>query len=110
MNTQRVRNLTTGILHTEIKHIYEDIEYIIGEQGIMTHHLPAANKALRPYLKEKVKEKRFWDEKYDTKHTGNIDIVLMKKHEKKLFWERFDEEIGKFWEETMKERMKEKRK
>ena len=24
MNIQRIRNLTTGILHTEMKHIYED--------------------------------------------------------------------------------------
>ena len=28
MNIQRLRNLTTGILHTEMGHIYQDLETI----------------------------------------------------------------------------------
>ncbi len=34
---QRLRNLTTGILHTEIGHIYEDIESITGAKGVMAN-------------------------------------------------------------------------
>ena len=36
MNIQRLRNLTTGRLHTEMGHIYEDLGIITGETGLMT--------------------------------------------------------------------------
>lgn len=70
IEAQRLRNLTTGILHTEIKHVYEDLEYITGMQGIMTHMLPRVNKAVLPWLKDKIKEPRYWDGKFDQDHGG----------------------------------------
>lgn len=54
MEIQRLRNLTTGILHTEVGHIYEDIEFLTGEKGIMTHMLPRACEAMMPILEGRV--------------------------------------------------------
>ena len=74
MEIQRLRNLTTGRLHTEIGHVYEDLEIIMGEKGLMTHMLPRAVRAVEPWLREHVKDPRFWDGEYDTTHTGECDL------------------------------------
>jgi len=89
MNIQRLRNLTTGRLHTDIGHVYQDIEYFTGETGVMTHMLPNANRALKPYLEQKVSNPRFYDGEYDPSHIGEIDIEPMDETEKGKFWERY---------------------
>ena len=89
MNIQRLRNLTTGRLHTKMADIYQDIEYITGERGVMTHMLPDATKALLPYLREKAPESRFWTGGYDPSHLGEIDIPPMNSDERSEFWARF---------------------
>ena len=45
MDVQRLRNLTTGRLHTEIGHVYEDLGRIAGDDGIMTHMIPRVMRA-----------------------------------------------------------------
>lgn len=87
---QRIRNLTTGRLHTEMDHIYEDIEYIVGEKGIMTHMLPNASRALLPYLEKVITDKRFFDGQYDTTHTGEFTIHPMGIEEQEEFWKRYE--------------------
>lgn len=89
MNIQRLRSLTTGILHTKISDIYEDIEFLIGETGIMTHQIPNAMRALRPWLREKVHDVRFWDGKFDTSHTGDFPIEPMPYSERQEFFQRY---------------------
>jgi len=89
MDIQRLRNLTTGRLHTEIGHVYEDLGFLTGEDGLMTHMLPRAIRAVEPWLREQVTESRFWDEEYDTTHTGDIDLAKPTKEDQKLFFERF---------------------
>ncbi len=89
MDIQRLRNLTTGRLHTRMADIYEDIEYLTGEQGVMTHMLPNANRALEPYLREKVPDAKFWENVYDTNHTGEIEVPPMNEAERMAFWERY---------------------
>ena len=74
MDIQRLRNLTTGRLHTEIDHIYEDLEVITGESGLMTHMLPRAMRAVEPWLREHVKDDRFWDGEFDTLHVGEFNL------------------------------------
>ena len=74
MDIQRLRNLTTGRLHTDISHVYEDLGIITGEAGLMTHMLPRAMRAAEPWLREHVTDARFWDEQYDTTHTGEFDL------------------------------------
>ena len=74
MNAQRLRNLTTGRLHTEMGHIYEDLGAITGEPGLMTHMLPRAMRAVEPWLREHVTDPSFWNGEYDKTHTGEIKL------------------------------------
>lgn len=89
MDIQRLRNLTTGRLHTVMDHIYEDIEYLIGVQGIMTHQLPRANRALEPILRARDLGERLWDDAYDVTHTGEIDVAPLDANELAAFWEAY---------------------
>jgi len=89
MDIQRLRNLTTGRLHTKMEDIYTDIEYLTGEKGVMTHQLPNACRALEPYLREKVTDTRFWDGEYDTAHTGEIDVPPMNEAACAEMWKRY---------------------
>lgn len=83
MNIQRLRNLTTGRLHTEIGHIYEDLGFIVGDDGLMTHMLPRVMQAIEPWLREQVTDSRFWDGEYDTTHKGDYSLRAMTAEESK---------------------------
>ena len=74
MDIQRLRNLTTGRLHTDIGCIYQDLEMIIGESGLMTHMLPRVMRAVEPWLRSHVPDARFWNGEYDTTHIGEFDL------------------------------------
>ena len=74
MDIQRLRNLTTHRLHTKMGDIYEDLGYLIGEDGIMTHMLPRVMDAVEPWLREHLSDSRYWDGKYDTTHTGEYEL------------------------------------
>lgn len=89
MDIQRLRNLTTGRLHTDVGFIYQDIEYLTGEKGVMTHMLPNAMRALEPWLREKLSDRRLWDGEYDPSHIGEIDIEPMTKSDVDEFWKRY---------------------
>ncbi len=89
MNIQRLRNLTTGLLHTKIDHVYEDLGSITGETGLMTHMLPRAMRAVDPWLQEHVKDLRFWDGKFDPKHTGEIELPTPTESDRKAMLDRF---------------------
>ena len=89
MDIQRIRNLTTGRLHTEIEHVYQDIEFIVGETGLMTHMLPNACRAIEHYLKAKISDPKFWNGEYDKTHNGEFEILPMNENEKSEFWNRY---------------------
>lgn len=89
MDIQRLRNLTTGFLHTEIGHVYEDLGEITGAKGLMTHMLPRAMRAVKPWLRDNVTDPRFWDGKYDPTHTGEIDIPVPTKADRDLMFDRY---------------------
>jgi hypothetical protein len=74
MDIQRLRNLTTGRLHTDIGCIYEDLEWITGQSGLMTHMLPRALNAVTPWLREHVTDPRFWDDAFDPLHVGEVEL------------------------------------
>lgn len=92
MDIQRLRNLTTGRLHTEIGHVYEDLEIITGEKGLMTHMLPRAARAVEPWLREHVTGPRFWDGEYDTTHAGECDLPEPTDSERAAMFERYKEQ------------------
>ncbi len=89
MDIQRLRNLTTGRLHTDMTHVYEDLETITGEEGLMTHMLPNVMTAVAPWLRENVKDERFWDSEYDTTHTGEFELPEPTAAEREAMLERY---------------------
>jgi hypothetical protein len=88
MEIQRLRNLTTGIVHTEIGHVYEDLEMITGEDGLMTHMLPRVMSAVEPWLREHITDPRLWDGKHDPEHTGKIELPTLTEADRELMFER----------------------
>jgi len=84
MENQRLRNLTTHILHTKVSHVYEDIEILTGI-NIMTHQIPSALKAIQPFLEKRLNDDIFFDNKFDLSHLGNTDIKPMDEIERELF-------------------------
>ena len=89
MDIQRLRNLTTSKLHTEMSHIYEDLGIITGEKGLMTHMLPRACRSIGPWLRDNVPDLRFWDGEYDITHTGEFDLPETTDEDRKVFFERY---------------------
>lgn len=89
MEVQRLRNLTTGILHTEMGHIYEDVEILTGEKGVMTHMLPRAMRAMEPILRARLKDDRFFQKVWDKEHFGEVDMKPFVAHEMAAFWENY---------------------
>lgn len=89
METQRLRNLTTGRLHTEMGHIYQDLEYITGMEGIMTHMIPNVMRAVDPWLREKVTESEYWNDEYEPHHVGDYPLEPMSETEKTGMLERY---------------------
>lgn len=95
MDIQRLRNLTTGRLHTKMEDIYEDMEFITEQKGIMTHMLPSILNAMTPWLEDLELSSRFWDGLYDTTHNGDVIIIPMNKEELEAFWERYRSPFSK---------------
>lgn len=88
MDIQRVRNLTTRKLHTDISHVYQDLEHLVGVPGIMTHQIPNALAAIAPWLMVKVPDRRFWDNLHDPLHAGELEIEPMTQIERDAFFHR----------------------
>lgn len=86
MNIQRIRNLTTGRLHTSMDDICRDIETLCGARGVMTHCLPAARKAMLPWLRRELPDPRLWDDTFDTEHTGDMYLAPMNSDDRREFW------------------------
>lgn len=91
MDIQRLRNLTTRRLHTDMYHVYQDIEYLTGIDGVMTHMIPNMMMAMDPWLKEKVVDSKFWDGEYNLDHCGEFEIEPMNDQEQKLVLQRYSE-------------------
>lgn len=89
MDIQRLRNLTTGRLHTKMEHIYEDLGILTGETGLMTHMLPRAMRACEPWLRGHVTDPRFWDGEYDVTHTGELALPESSADDRNAMFERY---------------------
>lgn len=82
MEKKRLRNLTTGRLHTEIGCVYQDLEYITGIDGLMTHMIPNVMRAVEPWLKTKVTDPEYWDGEYRPEATGDYPLEPMNEAER----------------------------
>lgn len=101
MDIQRLRNLTTGRLHTEIGHVYEDLETLTGERGLMTHMLPRALRSVEPWLREHVIDPRFWDDGYDTTHTGEYELPTPTADDRAAMFERYKSQPNPLFKASM---------
>ena len=91
MDKQRLRNLTTCRLHTEMSFIYEDLEYITGMSGLMTHMLPNVMRAVEPWLKEQVTDEEYWDGEYNPNLKGEYPLEPMNEEERAEMLKRYKE-------------------
>lgn len=82
MDKLRLRNLTTGRLHTEMDCVYQDLEFITGMDGLMTHMLPNVMRAVEPWLKEQVTDPEYWDGEYRPEITGEYPLGPMSEPER----------------------------
>lgn len=96
IENKRLRNLTTGYLHTSLGDIYQDIEFFIGEAGIMTHQLPNASEALMPFLKDIIEDESLWVGGYLPDATGSTEVRAMNEFESVAFWDRYKSLLGPF--------------
>jgi len=93
----KLRNITTGIMHTEIKDVYLFFEEYTGEKGIMTHHLSSAIKAITDILKTKLSDKWFTKEWIKEELDEVIEIPDITEEEKASFWKLFQEYNSEVW-------------
>ena len=77
IDNQRLRNLTTGILHTDISHVYADILKLTGEK-IYTHEITDKLPIIQAWLRTGLHKRMFWNNKLDQTHIGitNISRIL----------------------------------
>ena len=91
MDVQRLRNLTTGLLHTEMHHCYEDLSAISGLNPIYTHQIPNLIGAILPWLREKIQDDEFFDGKHNTFVKGEFWLPKPTEDEQKEIVRRFTE-------------------
>ncbi len=89
MDIQRLRNMTTGRLHTKVEHLYEDLEAITGARGLMIHMLPRVMESVEPWLRKHVTDDRFWDGKYDTTNNGKYTLPEPTESDRAAMFERY---------------------
>lgn len=84
---QRLRNLTTDILHTNNEDVENDLGEILGIGDALPHFMVAKMiPSIRDFLAKNLLDKRFWDNKHDIHHIGMITIS-----------KPTDSELGKIW-------------
>jgi bifunctional oligoribonuclease and PAP phosphatase NrnA len=105
IDAQTLRNLTTGIIHTKLCHVYESLEEITGEPSLVDHVLEGKNPAdidlvleanfdamifaVTAWLRKHVTDERFWDGKNDPHHSGEIDLPEPSAEDRALMFARF---------------------
>lgn len=89
MNSQRIRNLTTGRMHTNLNDIYEDLEWLCGSSGLMTHMLPNMIDAAAPWLRKYVTDERYWNGVYDPSHVEVLTLPTPTALEYEQMWDRY---------------------
>ena len=93
----KLRNITSGILHTTIGDVYTFFEEYLGAKGIMTHQLPSAGKSIVPILKSKLSAEWFINEWQKEGLSEKVEIDDLTETEKADFWKQYDAYAGEMW-------------
>lgn len=94
ISIKRLRNLTTGKLHTTLDNVQADVERFTDRPGVPTHEVVAAVQALEPWLREKYPDPRLWNGEFDPDHVGEVELHVLTPEAMKEFWRLFG---GKKW-------------
>lgn len=89
MSKLRLRTLTTGLLHTEPKHVYEDIKFFTGVD-VLTTQMADAVDSMQPILKRRLHDGAYWNGKVELHHTGWEVVRSFNIQEREEFWVRFN--------------------
>ena len=101
MNTisiPRLRNLTTGILHTNMDDVYADIEAFTGMKRVMPHQLPSASAALQPHLRKHYKDQPVWDDEFNPNIGGDVPLISIPQDKMADYWKLYEKMSKQFWE------------
>lgn len=92
---QRLRNLTSGHLHTTADELEHDLMYLLRERGpLMPTQLHILVKALEPVLIQRLSDPRFWNGKYDPEHEGVVGVEPLDPEELRALWNRYRYIVG----------------
>jgi len=94
----KLRNITSSILHTEIGDVYKFFEEYLSADGIMTHHLPSACRAIIPILRDKLTDEWFTNEWIKEGLDEVVEIPDLTDDEKDIFWESFGVHASRLWD------------
>lgn len=94
----KLRNITTGILHTDITDVYVFLDEYLDMGGAMTHQIPSAFRALEPILKKKLPEEWFTNEWIKTGLDEVVEITDLSPEELKTFWEQYKIYASAMWD------------
>lgn len=95
-----LRNITTGILHTEIGKVYEFFINYLDMKGIMTHNLPPAYRAIEPIMVRKLAHlpEYFTKEWIKTGLDEAVEIPDLTSEEREEFWSAYQKYNGETWD------------
>jgi len=88
----KLKNVTSGVLHTSMTDIHAFYEVYLGMERIFTHQLPKTFDALLPILNRKLDDAWFipqWN-KDEVWQNEPIEIPDLTKEEKDEFWKNYN--------------------
>ncbi len=95
MDAQRLRQLTSGVLHTDMRHVLQDLAWFTNLGEPMTHQLPNVLDAVKPYLLQQLEElgekRDFVTPDYRPDIVGEVNIRPLKTGEAAAVLMRFGE-------------------
>lgn len=75
LSNQRLRSLTTGLVHTDVNDIMDDLRKILGSR-VTVPTIGSAMSSIRPWLQQQGLDKRFWVKRRDAAHTGKTQLPV----------------------------------
>ena len=89
MDIQRIRNITTGIIHTSFEEMSKDIQMITGIEGVTTIGIPYVGRLAQLFLKEQFPDPRFWERAMDETHVGELEVRNMTMDDRQRIFEAY---------------------
>ena len=89
VSLQYMKNITTGILHTNMVEIKEAMSFFTGIEDIFCASMIAIQNGIVPVLKQKYPNPILWDDTYTPELQGEMQIEPFTDEEMQLFNKSF---------------------